>query len=408
MVCRNCGAELPVGGHFCMRCGAPAAQRVPDPAKPGGNVPPPYPPQTQSGGFLQEESGPRTGDPGQGTRQPNAYAEPGSFSDAAYPSGGYRPPVPQQTPNPPQAGAFPGYYPPAGGAPAYIPAAPAQPEPPKEKRKGTALKVILIVAALALVIAAAFAAVWYFVLREKAPDVTDASAEASASAEEALSVMQTTESATEEEPTTEAPTTEPATLAPPPVMAKYTAGKYYIPTKGGLALRRDHAKSGTLYFYIPRGATITVTEIWEDPSNASAELRWWGKTTYNGYTGWCSLYYATALSIEVYTYEDDAYVFDVWKTVSGVWKSELTDDVLRLKIENGQILLEHGTRNGSTKSVYVMDGHVTGNLDGRIMMPVTVDGSTGSMIGVDLSQAKNHRIAVKLSDGVWAEFFDNI
>lgn len=408
MVCRNCGAELPVEGHFCMRCGAPAAQSMPAPAKPGGETPAFYPPQTQSGVFLQEGSGPRTGAPGQGPWQANAYAEPGSFSDAAYPSGAYRPPVPQQTPIPPQTGAYPGYYPPAGGAPAYIPAAPAQPETPKEKHKGTALKVILIVAALALVIAAVFFAVWYFVLREKAPDVTDASAEASSSAEEAVSVMQTTEKTTEEEPTTEAPTTEPTTLAPPPVMAKYTAGKYYIPTKGGLALRPNHAKSGTPFFYMPRGATIIVSEIWEDPSNAAAELRWWGKTTYNGYTGWCSLYYATALSVGDYTYEDDAYVSRAWETVSGVWKSELTDDVVRLKIENGQILLELGARNGSTKSVYIMDGHVTGNLDGVILMPVSVGGRTKSVIGVDLSQAKNHRLAVRLSDGVWAEYFDNI
>ena len=63
--------------------------------------------------------------------------------------------------------------------------------------------------------------------------------------------------------------------------AKYSIGEYAVSYEKGLRLRKRPSLTGVYMLTMPCGAKLTVTEIDGD----------WGKATYNGHQGWCSLAY---------------------------------------------------------------------------------------------------------------------
>ena len=63
--------------------------------------------------------------------------------------------------------------------------------------------------------------------------------------------------------------------------AKYSIGEYTVSYEKGLRLRKRPGLTGAYMLTMPCGAKLTVTEIDGD----------WGKATYNGHQGWCSLAY---------------------------------------------------------------------------------------------------------------------
>ena len=63
--------------------------------------------------------------------------------------------------------------------------------------------------------------------------------------------------------------------------AKYSIGEYTVSYENGLRLRKRPSLTGAYMLTMPCGAKLTVTEIDGD----------WGKATYNGHQGWCSLAY---------------------------------------------------------------------------------------------------------------------
>ena len=63
--------------------------------------------------------------------------------------------------------------------------------------------------------------------------------------------------------------------------AKYSIGEYAVSYEKGLRLRKRPGLTGAYMLTMPCGAKLTVTEIDGD----------WGKATYNGHQGWCSLAY---------------------------------------------------------------------------------------------------------------------
>lgn len=63
--------------------------------------------------------------------------------------------------------------------------------------------------------------------------------------------------------------------------AKYSIGEYAVSYEKGLRLRKRPSLTGAYMLTMPCGAKLTVTEIDGD----------WGKATYNGHQGWCSLAY---------------------------------------------------------------------------------------------------------------------
>lgn len=70
----------------------------------------------------------------------------------------------------------------------------------------------------------------------------------------------------------------------------YPTGEYLIEAEGGLRLREKPTTSSTALTKIPDATRITITETVK--IDGASENVWWGKTTYNGYTGWISLDYA--------------------------------------------------------------------------------------------------------------------
>ncbi|MBQ2252187.1 MAG: SH3 domain-containing protein, partial [Clostridia bacterium] len=70
----------------------------------------------------------------------------------------------------------------------------------------------------------------------------------------------------------------------------YPTGDYLIDADGGLRLREKASTGSSVLAMIPDGTIVTITETLE--IDGASSNRWWGKTTYNGKTGWISLDYA--------------------------------------------------------------------------------------------------------------------
>ena len=70
----------------------------------------------------------------------------------------------------------------------------------------------------------------------------------------------------------------------------YPTGDYLIDADGGLRLREKATTSSNILVTIPDGTIITISETVE--IDGASTNRWWGKTTYDGKTGWVSLDYA--------------------------------------------------------------------------------------------------------------------
>lgn len=84
------------------------------------------------------------------------------------------------------------------------------------------------------------------------------------------------------EPVTQRPVI-PTPVESTDAAASYNAGIYY--TNDIMNFRSDHSGSASVISVIPTGSLLTVTEVYG----------FWGKTTYNGKTGWMSLEYSTYL-----------------------------------------------------------------------------------------------------------------
>lgn len=74
----------------------------------------------------------------------------------------------------------------------------------------------------------------------------------------------------------------------------YPTGEYLIEADGGLRLREKATTDSAALITIPNGTLVNISETVKiDGATTNA---WWGKTTYNGKTGWISLDYATLQS----------------------------------------------------------------------------------------------------------------
>ncbi|MBR5411114.1 MAG: hypothetical protein IK104_10635 [Clostridia bacterium] len=356
MFCKICGAPIKDDGAFCPNCGAPAPRPPAEPAPPVNPGP---------------------------TPDPRAYRN----APAARP--------PYQ--------AAPG-YPANGGAqprPVYQPAAyPAQPAPAEsEENSGKGLKIALIAVGSLIAVTAAVIAVLYFTgVIGSFGKPKETHGEAEAVTEPASADSPASEEATEE-PSTE----EPATLAPPPVMDAYTPGYYFIPTYD-LRLRPNHNTSQNALTKIAQNATVYITEVWENTAAPAKDQHWWGKTSYNGYTGWISLYYASPTEPEPYTYEDDSYVNALWQRLDGkTLYSENKAQTLRFSFSGGTPVLSAGPAGKTATFTGTLNGHVTGNIDGVFEMPVLVNGRNQTIL-VDMTEGYNDRVVIRWADGTWTDY----
>ena len=74
------------------------------------------------------------------------------------------------------------------------------------------------------------------------------------------------------------------------IVENYPTGDYLVDADGGLRLREKASTSSGVLAMIPDGTILTITETLE--IDGASVNRWWGKTTYDGKTGWISLDYA--------------------------------------------------------------------------------------------------------------------
>ncbi len=74
------------------------------------------------------------------------------------------------------------------------------------------------------------------------------------------------------------------------IIENYPTGDYLVDADGGLRLREKASTSSGVLAMIPDGTILTIIETLE--IDGASTNRWWGKTTYDGKTGWISLDYA--------------------------------------------------------------------------------------------------------------------
>ena len=79
---------------------------------------------------------------------------------------------------------------------------------------------------------------------------------------------------------------------------KYSIGEYTVSYENGLRLRKRPSLTGAYMLTMPCGAKLTVTEIEGD----------WGKATYNGHQGWCSLAYCDKVGAQTEAGENEQIV----------------------------------------------------------------------------------------------------
>ncbi len=103
------------------------------------------------------------------------------------------------------------------------------------------------------------------------------------------------------------------------IVDNYPTGSYLIDAEGGLRLRSAATTSSTILATIPDGTIINISETVK--IDGAATNRWWGKTTYDGKTGWVSLDYArfqseitgikiTATPERTTFYQNEAFSYD--------------------------------------------------------------------------------------------------
>ena len=75
-------------------------------------------------------------------------------------------------------------------------------------------------------------------------------------------------------------------------VSKYSPGNYKIQTGGyTLLLREQPSKSASDRDEIPDNTVINITEVTEASNATDENYRYWGKTQYNGNTGWVPMGY---------------------------------------------------------------------------------------------------------------------
>ena len=76
----------------------------------------------------------------------------------------------------------------------------------------------------------------------------------------------------------------------------YPTGKYIIQTDGyTLLLRENPSKDSVDQTEIPDKTGITISEVVEDPAASDENYRYWGKTEFEGLTGWVPMHYLKPL-----------------------------------------------------------------------------------------------------------------
>ena len=124
---------------------------------------------------------------------------------------------------------------------------------------------------------------------------TEAATEEPSEAEESTSAAQEEASTMLILPPPEEPSSE-AEKTTAPSTAKYSAGDYKVSTGGTtLSFRKGPGTANEPIFSINDGEKLCITEI-VDTGSDNSSLRYWGKATYKGHTGYVCMTYLSRVS----------------------------------------------------------------------------------------------------------------
>lgn len=171
-------------------------------------------------------------------------------------------------------------------APERAPSRPASAKkaPAKKKKNSDGKTVVIIILVFIIGLAIGFIAGKSVKFPNETTETTTAE---TTTVEESTTEAETT---TVPETTTEAETTETTTDSG--IVCPYNVGKYKVTNSTGVNMRSEPNSSSTIAAQLSYGDVFNVTEISYNEEAQDEAVRYWGKTTFNGTTGWVALAYA--------------------------------------------------------------------------------------------------------------------
>ena len=403
MNCTKCGSPVPENDNvrFCPECGSPLLPQIQIPQANAGTGVPQQPHTARGyGGSPSGGYGPQG--VGYAPQGEPAQAESGMYGGG--PSGGYNP-----------GGS--GYTPPGAGFPSHTGSADhtvypggsgrgePQAEGPGGNGSGGNKKFLAIVIPLIAVILAALVVIFIFVIYPEIKGETEGTATEPATASQvtesdtdAPSTRASAEPAASEEPTE----TESVTVAPV-TSSGYKTGHYVNSTESRVHIRNTTSKSGKHVDYVQPEEYIDVFEVLDLGASTDATVRWWGKVTKSGKTGWVSLYYLTCVDL-IGTPLNAGQIDQLWQTLQGYWNTLDKKRYSSFSTDNGSPYFVYSPWSGSAVISAYVDAEGIGDLNGLVRLHLNGDaaGASGGVneeLYLDLSEMKNGRLAWSFGTG---------
>lgn len=210
-------------------------------------------------------------------------------------------------------------------------------------------------------------------------------------------------------------TTVTATEAKNSGDGRYTPASYVVATKSGLRMRDSHDTGGTTLETVPQGTVLDVTEIYFTASG-DPETSYWGKTSFNGSTGWVTMYYLTCdEQTEGGNIASDADFKAIIKKYCGYYNKENDGEFIILSESGDRIIpgmwySETGRPLIISKIRSCKNGIVAADVysEEETYMDVQYEREESQII-FDISEIENGRICAKFinsySNKKWAEYF---
>lgn len=396
MNCTKCGSPVPENDNvrFCPECGSPLLPQIQIPQANAGTGAPQQARTARGYGAPARNAAP--------SQQSGAQSAPATYGGYTPQGAGYAPQndaaMVGGSPSVGYTPGGPGYTPPGEGGP--------QAEEPKEGGSGGNKKFLAIVIPLIAVILASLVVIFIFVIypelkddtEETVTEPTTASQEAESDTQ-APSTPAATESAVSEEPSE----TESVTAAAPVSASGYNTGHYVNSTESRVHIRNTTSKSGKHVDYVQPDEYIDVFEVLDLGASTDATVRWWGKVTKGGKTGWISLYYLTCVDL-VGTPLDSAQIDQLWQTLQGYWNTLDKKRYSSFSTDNGSPYFVYSPWSGSAVISASVDAEGMGDLNGLIRLHLNEDaagasGAVNAELYLDLSEMKNGRLAWSFGTG---------
>ncbi len=289
---------------------------------------------------------------------------------------------------------------------------------------GNNKKFLAIIIPLIAVILAALTVIFIFIVLPAIRDADETTTEAVASQEteeKTEAAAEKEENTTKAEDTTAAKDNESTKTADENVSAAaaaenttaplgtdgYQPGHYVNSTEARVVLRGSTNKNGKALDRIQQDEFVEVTEVL-DLGSSDATVRWWGKVTKNGKTGWVSLYYMTCVDLKG-SKVSEAQIRQLWESLEGYWNTLDKKRFSQCSMNNGAPYFMYGPWYSEPAISAHVDLSGIGEIDGLIKLHLSEPASgdpngyyveaVSADLYLDLSEKKNGRIAWSFGNG---------